>query len=470
MIRVVLVLCALFSAASASTLRRFELWLSDEWRKPDGVQERSVFLFNKSLPGPELHVEQWDTVELVVWNKLMDRTTSLHVHGLVFGGLPWQDGVAMVTQCPILPGSVFTYRFLVQNAPGTYWYHSHVGAQTGDGAFGSFIVHEAGFLSRPPTGELDKVLAVSAWWWRDQHSLYQEWNSFSQGLTPADHDHLFFMQMKSVLINGKAPETEELSVVGGSVGKFRLLSSCSPVPFVVSVDNHTMEIVAMDGKAVKPRMVVSLMLLSGQRFDVRVVWNRSPGAYWLRATAYHHHGKMAGMQGKTGSVLLRYKGVDPLLKPTTSSSSHKILSHSLVQPTLKPLVATPPPRPTRTLTMQMDRKIIPGVGLRWFVGNLTLQMPNVPLLIAAHFRQPYPHTSVTRMTRGEVVDVILVNLGNSSGPHPWHFHGHEVWLLGMGVDAGTYKGEPLNEVDPPLCDIFEVGSLRLRFLSCSDFS
>ncbi len=215
----------------------------------------------------------------------------------------------------------------------------------------------------------------------------------------------------------------------------------------------------MDGKAVKPTVVESLMLLSGQRFDVRVRWSREPGLYWLRATAYHHHGKMAGMQGKTGAMLIRYKGVDPALRPTVSPSSHKILSHSLVQPTLKPLMPQPPPRATRQMVTLMDRRIIPGVGLRWFVGNVTLQMPNVPLLIAAHFRQPYPHTSVVRMTRGEVVDVILTNLGNSSGPHPWHFHGHEVWLLGMGVDKGTYKGEPLNEADPPLCDVFEVRRL-----------
>ncbi len=77
----------------------------------------------------------------------MDRTSSFHVHGFVFVSQPWMDGVAMITQCPILPGSSFTYRFLVQNKAGSYWYHSHVGAQVGDGAFGSFIVRPKVVLS-----------------------------------------------------------------------------------------------------------------------------------------------------------------------------------------------------------------------------------------------------------------------------------------------------------------------------------
>ncbi len=222
-----LVLLALLCALSgAATLRRFELSLSDEWGAPDGT-ERSVFLFNKSLPGPALHVEQWDTVEVVLQNRLMDRTTSWHVHGLVFEQQPWQDGVAMITQCPVLPGSTFVYRFVVQNAPGTYWYHSHVGGQVGDGAFGMFLVHEAGYLSKPPSNdEVDKVVAMSGWWWRDQHSLYQQWNSFAQGLTPEAHDHMFFMEMKSVLINGKSPQKEQLQSKAGGVAKLRLLNSC----------------------------------------------------------------------------------------------------------------------------------------------------------------------------------------------------------------------------------------------------
>jgi laccase len=38
----------------------------------------------------------------------------------------WADGVPMITQCPILPGRNFTYRFNVAGQEGTLWWHAHV--------------------------------------------------------------------------------------------------------------------------------------------------------------------------------------------------------------------------------------------------------------------------------------------------------------------------------------------------------
>ena len=37
------------------------------------------------------------------------------------------DGVAGVTQCGLLPFHNMTYRFVVDDEPGTYWYHGHAG-------------------------------------------------------------------------------------------------------------------------------------------------------------------------------------------------------------------------------------------------------------------------------------------------------------------------------------------------------
>lgn len=75
----------------------------------------------------------------------------------------------------------------------------------------------------------------------------------------------------------------------------------------MSVDNHSMSIVAMDGKSVAPKTVDSFLLLTGQRIDVMIEAVQPLGIYLLRASAYHHHGKMAGMKGKTGTMAIRYK-------------------------------------------------------------------------------------------------------------------------------------------------------------------
>lgn len=59
--------------------------------------------------------------------------------------------------------------------------------------------------------------------------------------------------------------------------------------------------------------------------------------------------------------------------------------------------------------------MIPDVGLRWFMSNLSLSMPSSPILIDAHFKQRYSDKSVVRASRGEVIDVVINNLGESSG-------------------------------------------------------
>lgn len=126
-----------------------------------------------------------------------------------------------------------------------------------------------------------------------------------------------------MLVNG-SPNKTEIEVVQGKTIRLRLLNSCrssvvdflfvvevsflfSPTPFVVSVDNHAMSIVAMDGKSVAAKSVTSFLLLTGQRMDVTINADQPLGIYWLRASAYHHHGKMAGMKGKTGTMAIRYK-------------------------------------------------------------------------------------------------------------------------------------------------------------------
>ena len=132
-------------------------------RRADGVK-RSVLTFNGLLPGPTLVVCEGDTVQVELINNIVDgpisnadgstSTTTLHFHGIrevgrvdqeekVFG--PWSDGVPYVNQCPIETNSTFHYTFIATrnnfNAPpGTYWYHSHVGAQRTNGLQGALVI------------------------------------------------------------------------------------------------------------------------------------------------------------------------------------------------------------------------------------------------------------------------------------------------------------------------------------------
>ena len=102
-------------------------------------------------------------------------STTLHFHGIREVGIvnqttgepekgykkfgPWSDGVPFVNQCPVPGGNskskdnTFTYTFRAGsnphnpddfNAPaGTYWYHSHVGAQRTNGLQGGLVIKDS---------------------------------------------------------------------------------------------------------------------------------------------------------------------------------------------------------------------------------------------------------------------------------------------------------------------------------------
>ena len=94
---------------------------------------------NKSMPGPTIFLYENQIITVVVQNNLVNEPVTIHWHGIDQLGWPAMDGVAFVTQCPILPGQFFNYTFQPRFG-GTYWYHSHVGNQRDMGLFGALIV------------------------------------------------------------------------------------------------------------------------------------------------------------------------------------------------------------------------------------------------------------------------------------------------------------------------------------------
>lgn len=84
---------------------------------PDGVT-RPVLLVNDKYPGPKIEVNRGDYITVVVQNAL-DVPTSFHWHGFTMRDDPWYDGVPGMNQCPIPPGTNFTYTFGTDNISGT---------------------------------------------------------------------------------------------------------------------------------------------------------------------------------------------------------------------------------------------------------------------------------------------------------------------------------------------------------------
>jgi L-ascorbate oxidase len=73
-----------------------------------------------------VQVCEGDEVTVKVINKMHAESTSVHWHGQHMRNTPYMDGTPFVTQCPILPGNSFEYKF-VAYPHGTHFWHSHVG-------------------------------------------------------------------------------------------------------------------------------------------------------------------------------------------------------------------------------------------------------------------------------------------------------------------------------------------------------
>ncbi|CAC5359437.1 unnamed protein product [Mytilus coruscus] len=111
------------------------------------------------MPGPSIIIYENQKITILVKNHMINEAVTIHWHGIDQLGWPAMDGVAFVSQCPILPGQTFNYTFQPRFG-GSYWYHSHVGNQRDMGLYGAFIV----LRKRDPIPlEFQHIVQIQEW-------------------------------------------------------------------------------------------------------------------------------------------------------------------------------------------------------------------------------------------------------------------------------------------------------------------
>ncbi|MGH8540301.1 MAG: multicopper oxidase family protein [Stenotrophobium sp.] len=95
--------------------------------------------YNGSTPGPVIEAVEGDRVRIFVTNRLPEQT-SVHWHGILLPS--GMDGVAGLSQPPIMPGETYVYEFTLRQS-GTQMYHPHADemVQMAEGMMGMFIIH-----------------------------------------------------------------------------------------------------------------------------------------------------------------------------------------------------------------------------------------------------------------------------------------------------------------------------------------
>ena len=288
----------------------------------DGRTFRSFFGINGRIPAPTLIVHENQTVIADINNLLPGKGTSFHWHGMHQRNTPWMDGVGFVSQCPIPPGASFRYIFKAY-PPGTFWYHSHSGAQRTDGMYGELIVLEGPDMTRSLQADLgiefedlpDKhTLSFLDWQRQESLDLFAKVHSqiryfpesdqqddlvptnadqFSIPTPAADLSGIGVIKYWSGLINGRGrhpsvPFNQSLLTIfevdKGKKYCFRLIGAQSVYAYNFSIDAHQLTVIATDGYLVQPTEADFLIVHSGERYDVIVTANQtSQSDYWIRA-------------------------------------------------------------------------------------------------------------------------------------------------------------------------------------------
>ncbi|XP_069937854.1 uncharacterized protein [Cherax quadricarinatus] len=250
----------------------------------DGIKRR-ILVVNKQMPGPPIQVCHGDRVVVDVKNSLHDESLTMHWHGLTmrapfdsygerYPGTPHMDGVPGITQCPIHSGSSFRYSFYASEA-GTHFYHSHTGFQRGDGVFGAIIVRQ------PPADDPNHD--------RYDYDFPQHVIMFHDWLHMPTLDKFILRHHsggddfpESMLVNGQGPHQhaepaslpalipyKRFTVTAGNRYRMRLINTAVlNCPIVVSIDQHTLNIIAADGNPIVPVNATSLVVYPGERWDI----------------------------------------------------------------------------------------------------------------------------------------------------------------------------------------------------------
>ncbi|KAK0625459.1 laccase 2 [Bombardia bombarda] len=448
-----------------------EYWLSIEEGDcaPDGYQ-RTCMTFNGTVPGPTIIADWGDNLVIHVTNNMQNTNgTAIHWHGLRQQGSVEYDGVPGVTQCPIAPGQSMTYKFRVTQY-GSTWYHSHFTLQYAEGLFGGMI------LRGPATANYDEDLGslfLQDW---GHVEAFTNWYTARKGAPPA---------LDGGLINGTntfdcSGSTDANCVGGGKKfetvfesGKkylLRLVNVAVDGVFQFSIDGHTLTVISTDLVPIVPYTTDSVQITIGQRYEVIVEANATPGDYWLRGGWVDTCSNNRNSGNMTGIV--RY---DNSSTADPSSSSTVVASTNCLDEPIQSLVPHLALDVTNAPTITSENLgILFDSYFKWTINSSSLLLdwanPTLEHILNGDSIFPTEYNVVSVEPSGtdpEWAVLLIQDLSGIGLAHPIHLHGHDFWILAQ--TAGMFDGNTtaFNTVNPARRDVAVLpanGYLAIAFL------
>ena len=423
----------------------------------DGLQ-RPVVVFNRTIPGPDIIVYEGQTLIIHVTNRMHSEILGVHWHGLFQRNTPFMDGVPFVTQCPILPGQTFTYRF--QAYPkGTFWYYSVTGLQRIKGASGALII-------RSNTEDaIEHIMQVQEWYVnRDTNDASlpdnQERTKIQNSQKLLSIDGSTFKSPfvpVNALINGKGDvnglQLHTFYIYEGTPFLFRALGIGAVLPFQISIDGHKLNIIESNGYRIKEVTVDSFIINPGERIAFTITkFNSKSHNFWIRAKTLIVNSSIEA------KAILRYRGnmEQPMTERKKCTTDDRCLVFNC------PFKNFPIEQNKQCITAdQVDSleptflsKIPKAANFKEYFLNLEFPGTSIAAINSRHFLLP-PVSALTQPSEistscngqcdqcqctysinflhNETIHLVLTNMGEGRGwGHPVHLHGHSFELMKIG--------------------------------------
>ncbi|MBS1175082.1 MAG: bilirubin oxidase [Burkholderiaceae bacterium] len=242
----------------------------------------AFWTYNDQVPGPQIVVNEGDTVAITFRNTLSQPST-IHWHGLPVP--PEQDGNP---HDPVAPNAERVYTFTLPiGSAGTYWYHTHAHGYAAEQAFrglaGSLIVK----AKDDPLAHLP-----------EQHLLFSDLRLDTDAQIPVNDmmDWMNGREGQFVLCNGQ--HQPKITITGTQ--RLRIWNACSARYLNLSVPNCEFIVVGTDGGLLEApaQPVTELLIAPAERFEV-IVRAKQSGTFPLQSLPYNRQKMMTAFTPET---------------------------------------------------------------------------------------------------------------------------------------------------------------------------
>ncbi|KAK9906252.1 hypothetical protein M0R45_002679 [Rubus argutus] len=241
-------------------------------------ETKSMLVVNDHFPGPEIRVHRGDKFFVNVQNQGSYGLT-IHWHGIMQPRNPWSDGPEYITQCPIQPGTNFTYEVILSKEEGTVWWHAH-SDWTRASVHGAIVILPAVGTTFPfPEPDEDEVIVIASWYKGDLQARVDEAMEYDENLPHSD----------AYTINGQPGDlcpcsketTYRRKVDYGKTYLVRIVNANIDADIFFAIAQHNLTVVGLDGAYIKPIDTTYIVISPGQTMDVLLKANQVLGHYYM---------------------------------------------------------------------------------------------------------------------------------------------------------------------------------------------